>query len=149
MPAFHYTMPVRFADVDHAGIVYYPHYYHYFHQAFEELFRDRMGAEAYVRLLDEEKIGFPAVASSCEYKAPLKFGESVAIEVSLARLGERSLTLRYRAFRVREGEGSRVLAAEGQVTSAVVDLTSFRAVALPEQLRQLFLGIAEDTPASP
>ncbi len=144
MPAFRYTMPVRFADVDHAGIVYYPHYYHYFHQAFEELFRDRMGAEAYVRLLDEDKIGFPAVATSCQYKAPLKFGESVEVEVSLARLGERSLTLRYRAYRLRESEGSRTLAAEGEVTSAVVDLSSFRAIPIPAALEQLFRGISED-----
>ena len=52
MPPFSHTFPVRFADVDHAGIVYYPRFFHYFHAAFEEFFRRRMGGRAYVDLLD-------------------------------------------------------------------------------------------------
>lgn len=136
-------MPVRFADVDHAGIVYYPLYYHYFHQTFEEFFRARMSASAYVRLLDEERIGFPAVSSKCDYKAPLKFGESVEIDMTVARLGSKSITLRYRAYRLREGESQRILAAEGVVTTAVVDLARFRAIEVPEQLRELFGPLVE------
>jgi 4-hydroxybenzoyl-CoA thioesterase len=136
-------MPVRFADVDHAGIVYYPVFFHYFHQTFEEFFRDRLGGEAYVQLLDHDRIGFPAVASSCEYKAPLKFGEVVEIEMTSARIGTKSITFRYRVFRVRESEAERVLAADGQVTVAVVDLAEFAATPVPERLKSLFEGIAE------
>ena len=40
--AFVYATPVRFADVDHAGIVYYPRFFHLFHLAFEELWRARV-----------------------------------------------------------------------------------------------------------
>ena len=61
MTPFVFTTPVRFADVDHAGIVYYPRFFHYFHLAFEELFRQRIGARAYVDLLDKDRVGFPAV----------------------------------------------------------------------------------------
>ena len=44
---FEFATPVRFADVDHAGIVYYPRFFHYFHMAFEELFRRfKRGIEA-------------------------------------------------------------------------------------------------------
>ena len=73
---FTYTTPVRFADVDHAGIVYYPRFFHFFHLAFEELWRARMGARAYSELLDSERIGFPAVRAECEFRAPLRFGET-------------------------------------------------------------------------
>jgi len=139
---FVYRTPVRFADVDHAGIVYYPVFFHYFHQTFEEFFRDRIGPDAYVQLLDEERVGFPAVATSCEYKAPLKFGESVEVEMSLDRLGGKSITVRYRAYRIRESSGERVLAAESTVTCAVVDLDRFRAVPVPERLKALLEGIA-------
>jgi 4-hydroxybenzoyl-CoA thioesterase len=147
-------MPVRFADVDHAGIVYYPRFFHYFHTAFEEFFRARLGSRSYVALLDEERIGFPAVSAHCDYRAPLRFGDTMAIDMSVERLGERSITFRYRVYRCPEpapgdveagsaagaGDGS-VLAAEGTTTSAVVDLDAFRPTPIPARLRQLFAAL--------
>ena len=138
---FRHRFAVRFADVDHAGIVYYPLYYHYFHIAFEELFRVRMGAESYLQLLDVERIGFPAVRAECDYRSPLRFGDLAETEVALERLGNKSVTLRYRVHKV---SGVRTLAAEGLVVCAVIDLDAFRAVAIPEELRRLFLELAED-----
>jgi 4-hydroxybenzoyl-CoA thioesterase len=153
MPPFRHLMPVRFADVDHAGIVYYPRFFHYFHIAFEEFFRARLGSRSYVALLDEERIGFPAVSAHCDYKAPLRFGDTMAIDMSIERMGERSITLRYRVYRCPEpgpgglgpdgpeGDGA-VLAAEGTTTSAVVDLDAFRPTPIPPHLRQLFAALA-------
>lgn len=141
MAAFIHPFVVRFADVDHAKIVYYPVFYHYFHVAFEELFRQRMGAEAYVDLLDKEKIGFPAVHSECDYSSPLRFAESAETAITLKRLGTKSVTLDYQVSRLSGEE--RVLAARGAVTCAVVDLVAFRAVEIPKQLRSLFLELSE------
>ncbi len=139
--AFRYPFTVRFADVDHAGIVYYPVFFHYFHVAFEELFRDRMGAAAYLKLLDEDKVGFPAVHSECDYKAPLRFSDRAETEVSLEKLGTKSVTLRYRVRRL--GGEEDVLCAEGLVTCAVTDLSEFRAIAPSPALRDLFLELGE------
>ena len=36
-------IPVRFGDVDHARIVYYPRFFHFCHVAMEEAFRDALG----------------------------------------------------------------------------------------------------------
>ena len=90
MTPFVFTVPVRFADVDHAGIVYYPRFFHYFHLAFEELFRQRIGGRAYVDLLDKDRVGFPAVRAEAEYRAPLKFGDTAEIELTVERLGKTS-----------------------------------------------------------
>jgi 4-hydroxybenzoyl-CoA thioesterase len=139
MASFRARIPVRFADVDHAGIVYYPVFLHYFHVTFEEMFRERMGARAYVELLDERKIGFPAVAAKTSYSAPLRFGDEVDVEMSVTRLGTKSITFAYRATRV----GDEVLAAEGEVICAVVDLAGFQAVPIPDDLRTFFLEISE------
>lgn len=152
MPPFRHTMPVRFADVDHAGIVYYPRFFHYFHTAFEEFFRARMGSRSYVALLDHDRIGFPAVSAHCDYKAPLRFGDTMAIDVSIERMGERSITFRYRVYRCPEpaagpdpadgpAAGVEVLAAEGVTTCVVVDLDAFRPTPIPEHLRQLFASL--------
>jgi 4-hydroxybenzoyl-CoA thioesterase len=139
--AFIHPFVVRFADVDHAKIVYYPMFYHYFHVAFEELFRERMGTEAYLDLLDKENIGFPAVHSECDYSSPLRFADSAETVISLRRLGTKSVTLDYQVRRL-EGE-ERILAARGAVTCAITDLVAFRAVEIPKQLRSLFLELSE------
>jgi len=143
VPPFSHIFPVRFADVDHAGIVYYPRFFHYFHAAFEEFFRVRMGARAYVDLLDRRRIGFPAVRSECEYRAPLRFGDLVRVDMSISRMGGKSVHFRYRLYRV-EDEADRTggeLSAEGVVVTVVTDLDHFRGLAIPEDVRQLLLEL--------
>lgn len=137
--SFTFALPVRFSDVDHAGIVYYPRFFHFFHVAFEELWRARIGPKAYSDLIDNQHIGFPAVRAECDFKAPLKFGDTAEIELSIARLGAKSITFRYRVFR----SGDRVLCAEGQVITAVVDLAKFVAVAIPEHVSDMLKDLVE------
>jgi len=136
---FTFTTPVRFADVDHAGIVYYPRYFHMFHLAFEELWRARMGARAYSDLLDRERVGFPAVKAECEFRAPLRFGEDAEIQLTISRLGAKSITFHYRIFRAEPRE----LAADGSVVCAVVDLARFVAVPIPEKVSEMLRDLVE------
>ena len=143
---FTFTTPIRFADVDHAGIVYYPRFFHLFHLAFEELFRQRMGARAYVELLDQRRVGFPAVRAEADYKSPLRFGDTADIELSVARLGGKSITFRYRVYRAEEPDRARVLAAEGQVVCAVTDLTRFVAIAVPEDVVGMIADLVDPAP---
>jgi 4-hydroxybenzoyl-CoA thioesterase len=135
--SFQYSLPVRFADVDHAGIVYYPRFFHYFHVAFEELWRARMGAHAYRDLLDKERVGFPAVRADCDFHAPLRFGDTAEIALTISKLGDKSIEFRYRVSRAE------TLCAEGRVTCAVVDLGKFRAIAIPEHVRALLADLVE------
>jgi 4-hydroxybenzoyl-CoA thioesterase len=136
---FVYRTPIRFSDVDHAGIVYYPRFFHFFHLAFEELWRQRMGARAYVELLDQRHIGFPAVRAEADYQQPLRFGDEADIELTIARLGGKSITFRYRVWRV----DPRALACEGKVVCAVTDLTRFAAIPVPDDIRALLGDLVE------
>ncbi len=141
--SFTYSTPVRFADVDHAGIVYYPRFFHYFHLAFEELFRQRMGPRAYVELLDRDRVGFPAVRAEAEFRAPLAFGDTAEIELSVERLGGKSITFRYRVYRTGDPP---VLSAEGKVVCAVTDLARFVSIPVPERVRELVADLVESDP---
>jgi 4-hydroxybenzoyl-CoA thioesterase len=140
---FCYATPVRFADIDHAGIVYYPRFFHYFHLAFEELWRARIGPQAYSEIIDRDCVGFPAVRAECDFKAPLKFGDTAEIEVSIPRLGTKSITFRYRVYRAAVPASTRVLCAEGQVVCAVVDLARFVAVAIPQHVAEMLRDLVE------
>lgn len=147
MAPFRYATPVRFADVDHAGIVYYPRFFHLFHVAFEELWRARIGPHAYRELLDRDRVGFPAVRAECTYQAPLRFGDTAEIEVSIARLGAKSITFRYRVFRAAadtaDGPQPRTPSAEGTVVCAVVDLARFVAIPVPERVLDILRDLVE------
>jgi 4-hydroxybenzoyl-CoA thioesterase len=135
--SFTFATPVRFADVDHAGIVYYPRFFHLFHLAFEELWRARIGPRAYAELIDRDRVGFPAVRAECEFKGPLRFGDTAEIEVSVTRLGAKSITFRYHVWRAADEVRERALSAEGLVVCAVVDLAKFVAIPVPERVVQL------------
>ena len=140
---FTFATPVRFADIDHAGIVYYPRFFHYFHLAFEELRRARIGPQAYSEIIDRDRVGFPAVRADCDFKAPLKFGDTAEIEVTIPRLGTKSITFRYRIYRAAGPTSARALCAEGQVVCAVVDLARFVAVAIPERVEHMLRDLVE------
>jgi 4-hydroxybenzoyl-CoA thioesterase len=137
--SFSFATPVRFADVDHAGIVYYPRFFHMFHLAFEELWRTRIGPKAYSELIDRDRIGFPAVKAECEFKAPLRFGDTAEIEVTVSRMGTKSITFRYRIYK----QEPRTLAAEGSVVCAVVDLARFVATPVPERVVAMLTDLIE------
>src|SRR3954471_3635449 len=124
--------PVRFGDVDHAGIVYYPQFFIYFHEAFEDFF-DHSGL-AYDALLNQRRIGFPTVHIETDYKQPLRYGDSLDIELSVPKLGRRSATFRYDGFRHRDG----LQACRAEITCACVDMKTFRALPIPDDLRALF-----------
>jgi 4-hydroxybenzoyl-CoA thioesterase len=140
---YRHAMPVRYADVDHAGIVYYTRFFHFFHVAFEELWRARVGPRAYSELIDRDRIGFPAVRAECSFAAPLRFGDTAEIEVTVARLGGKSITFRYRIYRAAEAARPRTLSAEGNVICAVVDLARFVAIAVPDRVTQMLADLVE------
>ncbi len=129
---FRTQIRVRFGDVDHAGIVYYPQFFIYFHEAFEDFFDDN--GLRYDRLLDERHVGFPTVHIEADYKLPLRYGDALDIELSVPKVGDRSAVFRYVGF--RHADGLKALSAE--ITCACVDRRSFQAVPVPDDLRALF-----------
>ena len=134
--AFRTQVPVRFGDVDHAGIVYYPQFFIYFHEAFEDFF-DENGV-AYHKMLNTRHIGFPTVHIETDYKLPLRYGDALDIELTVPRVGDKSATFRYVGFRHRDGQR----ACSADITCACVEMTSFRATPIPDDLRTLFARFA-------
>lgn len=88
-----YERPVRFEDVDAAGIVFFGNFLRYCHEAMEALFSGAEGG--YVGLITRRKIGFPAVKVEAQYASPLRYGDVAKIAVTAPRLGTTSATLRY------------------------------------------------------
>lgn len=130
--SFRTSIKVRFGDVDHAGIVYYPRFYIYFHEAFEDFFN--AAGQAYHAMLDQRRIGFPTVHVETDFKAPLRYGDSLDVELTVARLSQRSAVFRFEGQRHRDGEPC----VTALITTACVDLDRFAAQIIPDDLRALF-----------
>ena len=88
-------MAVRFGEIDPAGVVYYPNFFHYYHVAFEEFFGACHGLP-YPQWMNERRIGFPTVHVVGDFQAPLFYGDVARIEVTVPRIGGKSVDFRYR-----------------------------------------------------
>jgi 4-hydroxybenzoyl-CoA thioesterase len=133
---FRHRRPIRFADCDPAGIVYFPRFFDFFHAAIEDWYRLALGID-YWGLLRDGRIGFPAVRAECDYRKPCMMGEALEIEVLVERVGRRSLTLRFLG-RV-EGEPR----LEGRIVCAFTSLDTHRGIDMPADLRAAYESYAE------
>ncbi len=126
--------PVRFQEIDAAGILYYPRFFDLFHRVFEDFFGPETGTP-YHLFIGERRIGWPAVKVESAFHAPLRFGDEARIELSFPQLGRSSVQCRYRALRSSDGQ----LCAEATLTVVTTDLAAMRSLALPDEVRAAML----------
>ena len=122
---------VRFADVDLAGIVYYPRLLHYFHVAMEEFFAGALGLD-YAEVLRERRFGLPAVHLEADFRRPLRYGDHLEVEVRVEAIGRTSLCWRFGLYRAGEADAL----ADGRVVTVGLDLDAFEKREIPAWLRE-------------
>lgn len=83
---------VRFSDCDPAGMVFYPQYFVMLNGLVEDWFTQALGVN-YAQFLGKRRLGLPWVRLQAEFKAPSRMGETISLQLRLARLGRRSLEL--------------------------------------------------------
>ena len=126
---FVYERPVRFEDVDAAGIVFFSRFLSYCHEAMEALFDEVEGG--YVRLVRDRRIGVPAVHVECDFKHPLRYGDVARIETTVEKLGRTSVSFRYAIARASDGAPI----ASILHVCAVSDLVALKAILIPDDVR--------------
>jgi YbgC/YbaW family acyl-CoA thioester hydrolase len=131
-------IPVRFADADLVGFVYYPRLLHYCHVGMEDFIAARCGV-TYARLLEEERLGLPTVNAQAEFFVPLVYGDEALIEVSVSRVGRSSATFEYIIRRAADG----VVCMRATLVQVAMNIDERRAVPLPEKYRAAFEQSAE------
>ena len=130
--AFTSIHKIRFDDVDGAGIVYYPKYFHLCHAAFEDFF-DSAASISYPDLIRRRRLGFPTVAIDSSFTAPLTYGDTAVVELSVEKIGTTSVTFSYRIRRRRDG----VACFAATVTTVLIDLDSQQPQTIPADLRTM------------
>lgn len=122
---------VRFGDIDHAGIVYYPRFLHYFHVALEEFFASELEID-YPTVIDEHRIGLPTVHLETDFGRPLRYGDQIEIEVGVLKLGNSSITFGYQVFLLGEDKPWIV----GHNVTVCLNMDTFKKVEIPDWLRE-------------
>ena len=129
--AFRSQLKIRFGDIDHAGIVYYPRFLHYFHVALEEFFGQELGID-YPILINEHRIGLPTVHLETDFSRPMRYGDRIEVEVSVSKIGKTSITFGYSVF--KQGEDKPWVVGHNVVVC--LDMNTFKKIDIPNWLRQ-------------
>ena len=127
---------VNFYETDLAGIVHFSCFFRYMEEAEHALWRE---AGLTIARAGEET-GFPRVAASCDFHAPLRFEDEFEVWVRVARITRRTL---YYTFVMTRGETK---IATGSTTVACVRKSPnepMKAIDLPAEVVARF-AVASD-----
>ena len=83
-----------------AGIVHFSNFYRFMEEAEHEMFR-RLGFKIVENLPDGSVVGWPRVRASCSFEAPAYYDDLVDIDITVTRVGVKSLTM---SFQFRRGD---------------------------------------------
>lgn len=134
-PPFRYYLRVRYGECDQQGVVYNARYGEYVDLASTEFLRAAM---APLNCFDGT-FEFQVVKLVVEWKAPARFDDTLAIDVSLKGLGTTSYTLSY-ALR-RAGAEEAIVTAE--TVNVYVDPKAWTKAPLPEEFRARLTAAAK------
>ncbi len=103
------TRRVEFGDTDMAGIVHFSRFFGYMEAAETDFLLARGLNVAWEA--DGVRYGFPRVAAACDYARPARYGDTLAVTVTVEKVGRKSVAYRHEFS--RHGE----TVATGRITA--------------------------------
>ena len=122
---------VRMNDTDAAGVIYFANQFRIAHEAFEQ-FLDSVKLSV-GHMLDNSDYLFPIIHAEADYKAPLKVGDALTINMSVDRIGDSSVSL---LFRLLDRHGKKV--GTVKIVHVAVDKATWKKRPLPQELKDAF-----------
>jgi len=127
---FVFRRPIRWDEIDAAGLVYFPKVVALAHEAMERMLQDAIPG-GYAHFVVDQKIGLPCVHVASDFESPLRFGDIVEVHSAVAKFGNTSVTFDVRVFK----DGTPCARIEYVV--ACSDLTVPKKCPLPPDLRRV------------
>ncbi len=132
--AFRVADPVRWSDVDAAGILCYGAYVRFFEIAETELFR--AAGLPYGRVFEELDFWLPRKALDFEFEAPAFLDDRLEVAIWVERFGTTSLRFAFEIAKLDETGARSGVTARGHVAMVAVGRKDLRPIPLPERLRE-------------
>jgi len=131
MPTFLSERPIRFAECDPAGIVFFPRFLEMMNDLTEDWFEQGLGIP-FDELHLVRRHGVPLVHTHVEFLEPCRMGERLALELGVEALGRSSIVLRIRGL-VR---GEERLRLRHKLALVSVESGRLRATEIPQDFRE-------------
>lgn len=125
---FRWPIRILFIDTDASGRIHYTSMFRYFEAAEIEFFRHIGAVHQYA------EIGLPRVHVECDYRSAIRCDDLLNIEVTVGRIGNASIELKFRVLKEDEVE-----AASGRVVIACMDRNTQRATSIQASVREKLL----------
>jgi acyl-CoA thioester hydrolase len=125
---------IEFSDTDAGGIAHFARFFVFMEIAEHELLRLLGTDPGAWHHPDGRVIGWPRVASSCEFLSPVRFGDEIEIHLRMVRVGRTSLTFGFALSLAADGRP----VARGRTTTVCAVLNApggIQPIPIPETLR--------------
>jgi 4-hydroxybenzoyl-CoA thioesterase len=133
------TRALHFGDCDPAGIAYYPSYLRILDSVLEEFFGTLGVARRH--MIEVMRMGTPTLTLNLTFESPGYYGETMAFELRVLRIGRSSLDMSHTV-----SVGERVLwRAEQRIVAT--SLETHKSCAWPDEIRAALLSHLENTNA--
>src|SRR5256885_1133952 len=125
---------VQFSETDMAGVVHFANYFRWMEMVEHEFFRS-LGLSV-MMTHEAVAIGWPRIATSCEYFGPARFEDEITLKLRVTKVGGKSLSYEVDFFKAD------ALLAKGKLTSVCVSVRdgAFETISIPQALRQKLGG---------
>ena len=133
---FRITRSVEFSETDMAGIVHYSNFFKYMEYCEHAFFRS-LGHSIVTQSVDPP-VGWPRVHAECDYMRPLKFEDTVEVQLLVAEKRSRSLKYQFRFWLPIKGERTEI--ARGNLVVVCVrrqEDGSMKATDIPDELANM------------
>ncbi len=131
MPRFSHQFTVSWVETDALAVVHFSNYFRYFERAEQEFYGSSGATQGNV--MERYGVAFPRVEAHCEYESPMRFGDSGRTDLSLVEIKDKSVKIRFEITNITTGK----LSAHGSMTLVCVDTTTWKAVTIPQDLREI------------
>ncbi|MCK6455366.1 MAG: acyl-CoA thioesterase [Phycisphaerae bacterium] len=129
--SYRHRFRVRLDDVDYVHVLYFPRQVHFFMTALEDFFREALGIP-WNEMIDGDGLAIPTANINVTYRAPLRFGDEAEIALSVIRIGERSVVIRYEVTNLRSGSQT----CHAEQSLVFISTATWRPVPVPEKYRR-------------
>lgn len=130
MTLYSVTRTVKLQDIDAAGIVFFPKFLEYCHDAYFEYLM-KAGIDLPKAIPSGDYI-LPLVHAEADFKGPLRFGDEIIIQVDNAEKNRSSFRVNYS---VHKNDSERTLCCTAQTVHAAISRTTFKPLKeVPEEI---------------
>ncbi|HEU4725201.1 MAG TPA: acyl-CoA thioesterase [Candidatus Eisenbacteria bacterium] len=144
--SFAFTTPVRFQDVDGAGVLFFGRIYDYLHLAYEEFWVSGGVDRAY--FFTGAPWVVPIVHSEADYRAPIRHGDTIRVGIDVVKVGKASFELRYAVTGGGGESDQRVAARTVHAFALRASEGRLKPTPIPEELRMFLLRHLVEEPVA-